>query len=59
MRANFVQADSGWICPLAGISVPDRMKSKTNADFTGDKPNRLIETVDEMFVDQDQNENEI
>jgi len=35
------------------------MKSKTNADFTGDKPNRLIETVDEMFVDQDQNENEI
>ena len=34
------------------------MKSTFTEDLTGDKLNRLIETVDEMFAEMDENENE-
>jgi hypothetical protein len=34
------------------------MKSTNTEDLTGEKLNRLIETIDEMFVDLDENENE-
>jgi hypothetical protein len=34
------------------------MKSLINEDLTGEKLNWLIETIDEMFVDLDENENE-
>jgi len=34
------------------------MKSTTTEDLTGEKLNQLIETIDEMFVDLDENENE-
>lgn len=34
------------------------MKSIITEDLIGDKLNRLIETIDEMFVDPDENENE-
>ena len=34
------------------------MKSTITEDLTSDKLNRLIETIDEMFADLDENENE-
>jgi len=34
------------------------MKSIITEDLTGDKLNRLIETIDEMFADLEKNENE-
>jgi hypothetical protein len=36
----------------------DRMKSTITEDLTGDKLNRLIESLDEMFADLYENENE-
>jgi hypothetical protein len=35
------------------------MKSLINEDLTGEKLNQLIETIDEMFANLDENENEI
>ena len=34
------------------------MKSLINEDLTGDKLTQLIETIDEMFANPEENENE-
>ena len=34
------------------------MKNLIHEDLTGEKLNRLIETIDDIFMDMDENENE-
>jgi hypothetical protein len=34
------------------------MKSTTTEDLKGETLNRLVETIDEMFAEMDENENE-
>ena len=53
-----MQAYQGSICSHNQNFGVGKMKSIISDDLTGDKLNWLIDSVDEVFADQDENEYE-